>query len=84
MAVQDQQIESKEAELEAITIRIEDTEAFVEEVADAAYEKSVWGFVDKSVDRPLDQSKKGIYENEKTESCIWRRYVDLLHRLCRP
>ena len=41
MAVQDQQIESKEAELEAITIRIEDTEAFVEEVADAAYEQEV-------------------------------------------
>ena len=41
MAVQDQQIESKEAELEAITIRIEDTEAFVEEVADAAYEQAV-------------------------------------------
>lgn len=36
IAVQDQQIEMKEAELEEITIRISDTGAFVEEVADAA------------------------------------------------
>ena len=41
LAVQDQQIESKEAELEEIIIRIEDTEAFAEEVADAAYEQAV-------------------------------------------
>ena len=38
---QDQVIEQKSDELEAITIRIEDTENFVEEVADAAYEKAV-------------------------------------------
>lgn len=41
LAAQDKQIESKEAELDEITIRIEDTEAFVEEVAEAAYEKAV-------------------------------------------
>lgn len=41
LAVQNQQIESKEAELEEIIIRIEDTEAFAEEVADAAYEQAV-------------------------------------------
>lgn len=41
MAAQDRAIESKEAELTAITVRIEDTEAFVDEVADTAYEKAV-------------------------------------------
>ena len=41
MAAQDRTIESKEAELTAITVRIEDTEAFVDEVAEAAYEKAV-------------------------------------------
>jgi len=41
MAAQDRAIESKEAELTAITIRIEDTEAFVDEVAETAYEKAV-------------------------------------------
>lgn len=46
LAVQDQQIEAKEAELEEITIRISDTEAFVEEVADVAYEKAVEAVTD--------------------------------------
>lgn len=46
LAVQDQQIEAKEAELEVITIRISDTEAFVEEVADVAYEKAVEAVTD--------------------------------------
>ena len=41
IAVQDQTISAKEAELQAITVRIEDTEAFVDEVADTAYEKAV-------------------------------------------
>jgi len=41
LADQDKQIESKDAKLEELTIRIEDTEAFIEEVADAAYEKAV-------------------------------------------
>ncbi len=38
---QERQIESMQAELEAVTIRIEDTEAFIDRVADAAYEKAV-------------------------------------------
>ena len=46
LADQDQQIEAKEAELEEITIRISDTEAFVEEVADVAYEKAVEAVTD--------------------------------------
>ena len=41
IAVQDQTLSEKTAELQAITIRIEDTEAFVEEIAETAYEKAV-------------------------------------------
>ena len=41
IAVQDLTISAKEAELQAITVRIEDTEAFVDEVAETAYEKAV-------------------------------------------
>ena len=41
IAVQNQTISAKEDELHAITVRIEDTEAFVDEVADTAYEKAV-------------------------------------------
>ena len=41
IADQDRTIESKEAELTAITVRIEDAEAFVDEVAETAYEKAV-------------------------------------------
>jgi Mg2+ and Co2+ transporter CorA len=41
IAVQDQTSSAKEAELHAITVRIEDTEAFVDEVAETAYEKAV-------------------------------------------
>lgn len=41
IADQDRTIKSKEAELTAITVRIEDTEAFVDEVAETAYEKAV-------------------------------------------
>ena len=41
IAVQNQTISAKEAELTAITVRIEDTEAFVDEVAETAYEKAV-------------------------------------------
>ena len=41
IALQDRAISEKEAELTAITVRIEGTEAFVDEVADTAYEKAV-------------------------------------------
>lgn len=41
LANQDQQIETKEFELELMTTRIEVTENFVEEVADTAYEQAV-------------------------------------------
>lgn len=46
LAVQDQQIEKRKAELEEITIQISDTEAFVEEIADVAYEKAVEAVTD--------------------------------------
>ena len=50
IAVQDQAISAKEAELQAITVRIEDTEAFVEEVSEVAYEKAVEVVTDKVVE----------------------------------
>ncbi len=46
LADQEQQIEAKEAELEEITIRISDTESFVEEIANVAYEKAVEAITD--------------------------------------
>jgi len=50
IAVQDQTITAKEAELQAITVRIEDTEAFVEEVSEVAYEKAVEVVTEKVVE----------------------------------
>jgi hypothetical protein len=50
IAVQDQTISAKEAELQAITVRIEDTDAFVEEVSEVAYEKAVEVVTDKVVE----------------------------------
>ena len=50
IAVQDQTISAKEAELQAITVRIEDTEAFVEEVSEVAFEKAVEVVTDKVVE----------------------------------
>ena len=50
IAAQDQTISEKEAELTAITVRIEDTEAFVEEVSEVAYEKAVEVVTDKVVE----------------------------------
>lgn len=64
MAVQDQQIESKEVELEAITIRIEDTEAFVEEVADAAYEQAVEA-VTKTVQEEIQNEDFDLIEEHR-------------------
>ena len=64
LAVQDQQIESKEAELEAITIRIEDTEAFVEEVTDAAYEQAV-DAVTRTVQEEVRNEDFGVVEEHR-------------------
>ena len=50
IAVQDLTISAKEAELQAITVRIEDTEAFVDEVAETAYEKAVEVVTEKVVE----------------------------------
>ncbi|MEE8837181.1 MAG: serine/arginine repetitive matrix protein 2 [Eubacteriales bacterium] len=41
IAAQDSELERKSEELDALTIRIEDTEAFVDEIADVAFEKAV-------------------------------------------
>ncbi len=50
IAVQDQTISEKKAELTTITVRIEDTEAFVEEVSEVAYEKAVVVVTEKVVE----------------------------------
>ena len=68
IAVQDQQIESKKADLEELTVRIEDTEAFVEEISEVADEKAVEVVTDKVVeethnadfDMVLHQGKKVV------------------------
>ena len=64
IAVQDQQIEAKEAELEEITIRISDTEAFVEEVADAAYEQAV-DVVSKTVQEEIRNEDFDLIEEQR-------------------
>ena len=64
LAVQDQQIESKEAELEEIIIRIEDTEAFVEEVTDAAYEQAV-EIVTRTVQEEIRNEDFDIIEEQR-------------------
>lgn len=64
LADQDQQIEAKEAELEEITIRIEDTEAFVEEVADAAYEQAV-DVVTKTVQEEVRNEDFDLIEDQR-------------------
>ncbi|MBQ7058057.1 MAG: serine/arginine repetitive matrix protein 2, partial [Firmicutes bacterium] len=64
MAVQDQQIESKKADLEELTVRIEDTEAFVEEVADTAYEQAV-DAVTKTVREEIRNEDFGLIEEQR-------------------
>ena len=64
LAVQSRQIEEKEAELEEITIRINDTEAFVEEVADAAYEQAV-EVVTKTVQEEIRNEDFGLIEEHR-------------------
>ena len=64
LAVQDQQIESKEAELEEIIIRIEDTEAFVEEVTDAAYEQAL-EIVTRTVQEEIRNEDFDIIEEQR-------------------
>ena len=64
MAVQDQQIESKKADLEELTVRIEDTEAFVEEVADTAYEQAV-DAVTRTVREEIRNEDFGLIEEQR-------------------
>lgn len=66
MAEQKQQIEKKEAELEAITVRIEDTESFVDEIAYAAYEKAV-EVVTKTVQEEVRNEDFDIIANKREE-----------------
>ena len=64
LAEQEQQIESKESELKALTIRIEDTEAFVEEAADTAYEQTV-DVVTKTVQEEIRNEDFDIIEEQR-------------------
>lgn len=64
LAEQEQQIESKESELKALTIRIEDTEAFVEEAADTAYEQAV-DVVTKTVQEEIRNEDFDIIEEQR-------------------
>ena len=91
LAEQDRQIESKETELEDLTIRIKDTEAFVEEVADAAYEQAV-DVVTKTVQDEIrnedfeiiaDQRKKILASprlSEKAKQFTAKIFSDLMER----
>lgn len=72
IAVQDQQIETKEAELEEITIRISDTEAFVEEVADVAYEKAVEAVTDTIREEVRNEDFEIIAD---TRESLYRSYT---------
>ena len=50
MAEQDKEISVRESELETLTVRIEDTEKFVEEVSEAAYESAVKSVTDRVIE----------------------------------
>ena len=72
IAVQDKQIEAKEEELGEITIRISDTEAFVEEIADVAYEKAVDAVAEK-IQKEVRDGDFEIIADVKSE--ILNRYI---------
>ena len=64
IAVQEQTISAKKAELTAITVRIEDTETFVEEVSEVAYEKAVEA-VTRTVQEEVRNEDFEIIENQR-------------------
>lgn len=86
MAVQEKQIESKEAELEEITIRISDTEVFVEEVADVAYEQAVEAVTRtvqeeiRNEDFSLIEEQRRIVLNDATLPDRERNFADRIFR----
>ena len=72
LAIRDQQIEKKEAELEKITIQISDTEAFVEEIADVAYEKAVEAVTDTVREEVRNEDFEIIAD---TRNSLFRSYT---------
>lgn len=63
---QKEKIEAREAELNAITVRIEDTETFVSEIAETAYEKAVEA-VTKTVQEEVRNEDFEIIADQRRE-----------------
>ncbi len=63
---QKEKIEAREAELNAITVRIKDTEAFVNQIAETAYEKAVEA-VTKTVQEEVRNEDFEIIANQRRE-----------------
>ena len=91
IADQDQQIEAREAELHAITVRIGDASSFADEVAETAYEKAV-SAVTKTVQEEvrnedfdiIAKHRKAIINNpaysENAKRFAVRLFSDLMKR----
>ena len=91
IADQDRVIKTKEAELNAITIRIRNTEAFVDEITETAYEKAVDAVtktvleeVRKEDFKLIVEEKKAVLSNpvysETTKKFAGRLFSDLMNR----
>ena len=65
----EQEISDKESELETLTIRIEDTEKFVEEVTDAAYESAVKTVTEKVIEETHNADFDEIEKLKKNLTC---------------
>lgn len=91
MAAQDEMIVSKENALKSLTVRIGDTERFVDEVADAAYEKAV-EVVSDTVRREVRNADFDIIADKREEvlrdprlgdhfkKYIGRVFLDMMNR----
>ena len=63
---QEKMIASKEKELEAITVRIEDTKTFVDEIADTAYEKAAESIA-RTVQREVRREDFNLIASKRKE-----------------
>ena len=89
MAEQDKEISVRESELETLTVRIEDTEKFVEEVSEAAYESAVKSVTDRVIEEThnadfdeIEKLKNSLTSDKSRNSpqmkSIVRQTLDLL------
>lgn len=89
MAEQDKEISGKEAELETLTVRIEDTEKFVEEVSESAYKSAVKAVTERVIEEThnadfdeIEKLKKSLTSDKSRNSpqmkSIVRQTLDLL------